>query len=94
MTGAIPTTLNQLRAKIFYDFNNFPQNYVQCYVTSMRRRCIAVVNSAGDILATKFTWTWTPLRDLTYKNIVVFTLFCDIFDQVWSLVKYRKKCEI
>ena len=46
-TWAIPTTLNQLRAKIFYEWNNFPQNYVQRYVTSMRRRCLAVVNSAG-----------------------------------------------
>ena len=52
-------------------------------VTSMRRRCLAVVNSAGDIHANKFTWTWTPLQDLTF-----FTLFCDIFDQVWSLLKY------
>ena len=24
------------------------------------------------------------------KNIVIFTLFCDIFDQVWSLLKYWK----
>ena len=54
-TGAIPTTLNQLKANILYEFNNFPQNYVQCYVTSMRRRCLAVVNSLGDIPATKFT---------------------------------------
>ena len=46
-TGAIPTTLNQLRAKIRYEWNNLPQNYVQRYVTSMRRRCLAVVNSAG-----------------------------------------------
>ena len=43
-TGAIQTTLNQLRAKILYDLNTLPQNYVQRYVTSMRRRCIAVVN--------------------------------------------------
>ena len=46
-TGAIRTTLNQLRAKIRYEWNNLPQNYVQRYVTSMRRRCLAVVNSAG-----------------------------------------------
>ena len=46
-TGAIPTTLNQLRAKILYEWNNRPQNYVQRYVTSMRRHCLAVVNSAG-----------------------------------------------
>ena len=24
------------------------------------------------------------------KNVVIFTLFCDIFDQVWSLLKYWK----
>ena len=24
------------------------------------------------------------------KNIVIFTLFCDIFDQVWSLLKNWK----
>ena len=64
-TGAIPTTLNQLREKILHEWNNLPQNYVERYETSMRRRCLAVVNSAGDIPATKFTWTWTPLRDLT-----------------------------
>ena len=45
-TGAIPTTLNQLRAKILYEWNNLSQNYVQHYVTSMRRRFLAVVNSA------------------------------------------------
>ena len=37
-TGATPTTLNQPRANIFYEWNNLPQNYVQCYVTSMRHR--------------------------------------------------------
>ena len=46
-TGAIPTTLNQLRAKFIYEWNNLPQNYVQRYVASMRRRCLAVVTSAG-----------------------------------------------
>ena len=47
-TGAIPTTLNQLRAKILYEWNNLPQNYVQRYVTSMRSLCLAEVNSAGE----------------------------------------------
>ena len=37
-TGAIQTTLNQLRANILNEWNNLPQNYVQRYVTSMRRR--------------------------------------------------------
>ena len=46
-TEAIPTTLNQLRAKILNEWNNLPQNYVQRYVTSMRRRYLAVVKSAG-----------------------------------------------
>ena len=46
-TGAIPTTLSQLRAKILYEWKNLPQNYVQGYVTSMRPRCLAVVNSEG-----------------------------------------------
>ena len=64
-TGAILTTLNQLRAIIVYEWNNLPQNYVQHYVMSMRRRCLAVVNSADDIPATKFTWAWMPLQDLT-----------------------------
>ena len=64
-TGAIPTTLNQLRAIILYEWNNLPQNYVQRYVTSMRRHCLSVVNSVGDIPATKVTRTWTPLQDLT-----------------------------
>ena len=54
-TGTIPTTLNHLRAKLFYEWNNLPQNYVQRYVTLMRRRCLTIVNSAGDIPATKFT---------------------------------------
>ena len=34
-TCAIPTIL---RAKYLYEWNNLPQNYVQRYVTSMRRR--------------------------------------------------------
>ena len=46
-TEAIPTTLNHLRAKVLYEWNNLPQNYGQPYVTSMRRHCLAVVNSAG-----------------------------------------------
>ena len=45
-TGAIPTTLDQLGAKIIFEWNNFPQNYVKRYVTSVRRRCLAVVKSA------------------------------------------------
>ena len=44
---AIPTTLNQMRAKVLYEWNNLPQNYVQRYETSVRRRCLAIVNSAG-----------------------------------------------
>ena len=28
-TEAIPTTLNQLKAKVLYEWNNLPQNYVQ-----------------------------------------------------------------
>ena len=39
-TGAIPTTLNELKAKILYKWNNLPQNNVQ-------RHRVAVVNSAG-----------------------------------------------
>ena len=34
-TGAIPTTLNQLRTNILNEWNNLPQNYFQRYVTSM-----------------------------------------------------------
>ena len=45
-TDASWTTLNQLRAKVLYEWNNLPQNYVQRYVTSMRRRFVAIVNSA------------------------------------------------
>ena len=75
-TGAIPTTLNHMRAEILYEWSNFPQSYVQPYVTSTRRRCLAIVNSAGGggggIPDTKFTWTWTPLRKLTKE-------YCDIY---------------
>ena len=46
-TEAKPTTLNQLRAKVLFEWNKLPKNYVQRYVTSMRRHCLAVVNSAG-----------------------------------------------
>ena len=45
-TGALRITLNQVRANILYAWNKLPQNYVQRYVTSMRRSCLAVVNSA------------------------------------------------
>ena len=71
-TWAIPTTLNQWRAKLFYEWNNIPQNCVQRYVTAMRCRCLAVVNSAGDIPATKFTLTWTLLQVLAEE-------YCDIY---------------
>ena len=50
-TGTILITLNQLRANILYEWNNLPKNYVQRYVTSMRRRCLAVVNSAVGLLS-------------------------------------------
>ena len=46
-TGAIPTTLNQLRAKILYKWNSLSQNYVQRYVNSMRRRCLAESEQCG-----------------------------------------------
>ena len=36
-TGAILTIL---RAKYLYEWNNLPQNYVQRYMTSMRRRTV------------------------------------------------------
>ena len=48
-TVANPKALNQLREKILYEWNNLPQNYVQPFVTSMRRRSLAVKKSAGDI---------------------------------------------
>ena len=49
-TGAISITLNQLSAKILYEWNNLPQNFVQLYVTSMRRCCLAVVNDAAGLI--------------------------------------------
>ena len=50
-TGAFNTTLNQLRAKTLDEWNNLPQNYVQHYVTSMRRCCLAVVNGTYKLLS-------------------------------------------
>ena len=47
-TRASPTTLNQLRAKILFEWNSLPQNFVQHYVTSMRLRCLTIVNSGGE----------------------------------------------
>ena len=47
-TGAIPTTLDQLGAKIIFEWTNLPKNYAQCYVTSVRHRCLVVVKSARD----------------------------------------------
>ena len=88
-TGAILTTLNLLRAKILYEWNNLPQNYVQRYLTSMRRRCIAV----GTYPLLSLHGHGRCCRILL-KNIVIFTLFCDVFDQVWSLLKFWKKCEL
>ena len=90
-TGANPTTLNQPRAKILCEWNNLPQNYVQRYVTSMRRHCLAVVNSAGGgtypLLSSHRHGRRCRIRP---KNIVIFTLFCDISYQAWSLLKYWK----
>ena len=57
-TWAIPITLIQLRANILYEWNNLPPNCVQRYAASMRHRCISIVNSAGVIPTTKFTWTY------------------------------------
>ena len=44
-TGAILTSLNQLRANILYEWNNLPWNYAQRYVMSMRSCCLAVLVS-------------------------------------------------
>ena len=63
-TGAIPTTLNQLRAKSLR-VEQSPSELRSALCDLMRRRCLVVVNSAGDIPATKFTLTWTRLQDLT-----------------------------
>ena len=49
-TVAIPETLNQLRAKILLKTTSL-KNYVQRFVTSMRRRWLVVVKSVGDIPA-------------------------------------------
>ena len=71
-----------------------PQEYVQRFVTSIRRRRLAIVNSAGGGGGGTY-----PLQSLhghglrcriRLKIIVIFTLFCNIFDQVWSLLKYWK----
>ena len=62
-TGAIPTTLNQLRAKILTSGTNFLRITFSVFVTSMIRRCLAVVNTAGGHNASKFTLTWSPLKD-------------------------------
>ena len=90
-TGVIPTTLNQLRAKILYDRNILPQNYVQRFVTSMRCRCLAVVNSAGTYSLLSLHGYGRRCR-IWLKNIMIFTctLFCDMYDQVWSLLKHWK----
>lgn len=45
--GIAPQTIPQLRAKIAQEWANLPQNYIHRYVTSMRRRCIAVINAQG-----------------------------------------------
>ena len=54
---------------------------------------MAVVNSAGDILATKFIWTWAPLQELTLGYFDIYLVF-DILDQIWSRLKYWKKSEV
>ena len=88
-TDAIPTTLNQLRAKILHEWNNLPQNYVQRHETSMRRRCLVVANSAGTCSLLSLHGHGRRCR-IWLKSIVIFTLSCDIFDQAWSLLKYWK----
>ena len=85
-TGAIPTTLNQLRAKILYKWNSFPQKYVQRYVTSMRRRCLAEIEQCGGTCPLLSLHGHGRQYRIYLKNIVIFTLFFDIFDQVWSLL--------
>ena len=89
-TGAIPTTLNQLRATILHEWNNLPQTYVKRYETSMRCSCLAVVNSAGRTYPLLSLHGHGRRCRILLKNIVIFTLCCDIFDQAWSLLKYWK----
>ena len=61
-------------------------------MTSTRVRCLAVVNSEGGGGAYSLLSLHAHARRcrILLKNIVIFTLFCDIFDQVWSLLKYWK----
>ena len=58
-----------------------------CRVNETPLSC--VVNRAGTNLLLSLHGHERRCRSWL-KNIVIFTLFCDIFDQVWSLLKYWK----
>lgn len=45
--GRMPVTMAELRAKITQEWANIPQRYITRYVTSMRRRCQAVIRAQG-----------------------------------------------
>ena len=93
-TGAIPTTLNQMRAKSINYWNNLLQDYVQRCVMSMRRRCLAVVNGAGGGHTRHYVYMDIDAAAGFDLRILYFILFWDIFDQVWSFLKYWRKCEL
>ena len=46
---AIPKTLNQLRSKILYEWNNLPENYVFSVCDINETSCLVVVKSVRDI---------------------------------------------
>ena len=81
-SGDIPTTLNQLRAKSLYGCNNHPQNYVQLYVTSMRRIVMPKWTVRGTYLLLSLHGHKRHCK-IWLKYIVIFTLLDDIHDMIF-----------
>ena len=69
-TGAISTTLNQLRANILYKWTKYPQNYIQRYVMLSCRS----EQCGGTYPLLSLHGHGRSCR-IRLKNIVIFTLF-------------------
>ena len=92
-SGDIPTTLNQLRAKSLYGCNNHPQNYVQLYVTSMRRIVMPKWTVRGTYLLLSLHGHKRHCK-IWLKYIVIFTLFVIFSIKFGLFLSIGKKCDL
>ena len=83
----------QLRSKILYGCNNHPQNYVQLYVTSMRRLVMPKWTVRGTYLLLSLHGHKRHCK-IWLKYIVIFTLFVTFSTKFGLFLSIGKKCDL